>query len=121
MEKRANNSEDLCASIPLDGLGGSRDLREALRTTEIIRKAAQEACGYHGKPENNFLEYMYAVVAHMLRYATGRADELGPDQQEREGVRIWHAMYAAALATERAQELEKEVQSGASAGGRGKP
>jgi len=110
MEKRANNTKDLCASIPLDGLGGSRDLREALRTTEIIRKAAQEACGYHGKPANNFLEYMYAVVAHMLRYATGRADELGPDQREREGVRIWHAMYAAALATERALELEEAVK-----------
>jgi Ternary complex associated domain 9 len=110
MEKRVNDTRDLYASIPLDGLGGSRDLREALRTTEIIRKAAQEACGYHGQPETNLLEYLYAVVVHMLRYAAGKADELGPDRREREGVRIWHAMYAAALATERALELEDAVK-----------
>lgn len=109
MEKRVNNSKDLCSSIPLDGLGGSHDLREALRTTEIIRKAAQEACGYHGEARGNLLEYLYAVVAHLLRYASGRADELGEEQHERESVRVWHAMYAAALATENAIELERMI------------
>jgi hypothetical protein len=111
MEQHANSGGDLDSGLPLDGLGGSGDLREALRTTEIIRRAAREACGYYRQPEESFLEYLYSLVAHMLRYANGRADEFSPAQDVRRGIRIWHAMYAAACATERARALERKLGS----------
>jgi hypothetical protein len=90
------------------GLGGSADLREAVLATSHIRRAAAEACGYCMMEGAALVEYLYAVVAHMLRYAAGRVDEGGGGRAD--GVRLWHAMYAAARAANRAAELNAQAE-----------
>jgi hypothetical protein len=96
------------------GLGGSRDLQEAVRTACKIRQTAYDAVAYGMDPRQAVTEYFFALVMHMLRYATGRADELKerscssvpkPPMTLRRAVRMWHAHYAAARAAKAALAL----------------
>jgi hypothetical protein len=83
------------------------DLKEAVRTTMEIRRAALDATGGQSNDRDDrkdMQEYLFAVVMHMLRYATGRPDEIkGKDSRRK--ARIRHALYAAAKAATAANEL----------------
>jgi hypothetical protein len=109
-EDRVCSVRSLADEIDFRGLGGSSDLREAVRTTINIRKAALEASGYHMSARDSIHQYLFAVVAHMLRYATGRADEASRSEaSERRGARVWHALYGAARAATELARLQGEA------------
>lgn len=92
------------------------DLREVAHATMDIRRAALDASG--SSRANSLYEYLYAVVVHMLRYASMQPDEIrgaAPDgglteqQTAEHRPRVWHALYGAALATEKAIGLGPEA------------
>ncbi len=53
-------------------------LREALRVTNVIRRAALDA--YVGTGKDAMQEYLFALVMHLLRYAADVADECKADE-----------------------------------------
>jgi hypothetical protein len=110
-EDRVFEVETLGQEIRFQDLGGRPDLREAVRTTVHIRRAALEASGYHATDPGSMQEYLFAVTAHMLRYASGQADEIRhPEDGRPEEYRIWHALYGAARAADQAAKLGKPAQ-----------
>ena len=96
--------------IDYRSLGGSGDLKEAVQTTMQIRRAALDATAGHGTDES-MQEYLFAVVIHMLRYATGAADEVSEETDQRKDIRIWHALYGAARAAKAANDIISVVKS----------
>ncbi len=103
-EDYVSDIEGLGQYIDYRGITGSDDLKEAVRMTLRIRRAALDASG-DGTP-SAYLEYLFAVVLHMLRYASGVADEIPRKKlAKRLPSIVWHAMYGAARAARRASEL----------------
>jgi DNA-binding response OmpR family regulator len=96
---------------PIDGrgLGATASLREAIAATASIRQAAFDAKAYHMNEIEALQEYFFAVVLHMLRYASGIADEVSAKHDRRRDLRIWHSMYGAARAAKAAFDLPKTV------------
>jgi hypothetical protein len=93
------------------------DLREVLRTTMQIRRAALDAVGDQ-PADTSFREYLFALTARMLRYASGIADEASSNENaEDKAVRTWHALYAAAKAAQQAIDLEDSQAKAASVKG----
>ena len=81
------------------------DLRETLKMTTQIRRAALDATGDHAAP-SHFREYLFALALRLLRYASGIADEVSSKESaEQTAARKWHALYAAACAAEQAERL----------------
>jgi hypothetical protein len=127
-ELKGKNKEEEKEAVPL---------REALRVTNVIRRAALDA--YAGPDKNPMQEYLFALVMHLLRYASGVADECASDERKAEDAlklpvgdvttqccdewrrrrdaeavlarrarRIWAAHYAAAKAAAKAIDLARQ-------------
>lgn len=82
------------------------NLRKTLVTTMQIRRAALDAVSGN-LVENGMKEYLFALIIRLLRYASGIADEVSSrESASARNARIWHALYAAAVASEQAINLE---------------
>jgi len=89
-----------------------KELQEVCRTIMKIRREAFDASGPQRNQKERWIamiKYLFAVVMHMLRYATGKADE--SDDKKREDVRVWHAHYSAAKTAQTAEKLMNNLLS----------
>jgi len=106
----AKNLADYIVHRDLDARGLDGDAGMVIQSTTDIRRAALEAisCSHaHG----TYGQYLVAVAAIMLRYASGKADEIKGEAGDAAGsqrhafLRVWQALYAAAKAAKTACEL----------------
>ncbi|HEY3397852.1 MAG TPA: phosphotransferase [Armatimonadota bacterium] len=107
-EDRISSGHSLGDFINYREVTGGCDLKEAVRATMQIRRAALDA---HGEPDGGraLLEYLFAVTIHMLRYATGVADEIDSDNGDRNDLMTFHALYAAAKSADAAEARAKSL------------
>lgn len=108
-EDLVSETQSLGDHIAYRTLGsGAADLVETIRTTTLIRRAALDAAGQY-LPSCARIEYMIAVILHMLKYAQAGAEEADPEEDEqRKRVRTWHALYGAARTAKALAALEDD-------------
>lgn len=96
-----SNVTTLGEYIDSHSFGQATDIGEAILTTVQIRRAAVDASGDCSK--SGFQQYSFALVMHLLKYASGEADELARGAlKKKRRLRVWRAMYAAAQTAARA-------------------
>jgi DNA-binding response OmpR family regulator len=84
------------------------DVRKTVATTMQIRRAALDAISFNAS-ETSLNEYLFALILRLLRYATGIADEVSSKESaDEKNIRVWHALYSAARATQQAISLDAD-------------
>lgn len=113
---RVNGLGDAIKYEEIEDIKEAVPIREALRATAVIRRAALDA--YVEDPGSNAMrEYLFALVMHLLRYAAGMADECASKEAknrkrevlESRARRIWYAHYVAAKAAELDQAMTRDA------------